>query len=224
MKKLFLVLSAATFLSLPSFADEEAAGPAAEAPSQSASHDGRWKFFELGGFIGAALPGDFTNVTGSPKNGFGLGYGFNGGIRTFPYLTVGAILEGIFHGMDDSTTTADEFASNATLGLTAKIYPMGDWGPRAYLLVGISYLKLWIHDGVEFLPEDGTGLTYSGTRYSLGFGYEFPVHEKIVIFTELDLARQILKRQVFKSSPSIELANPATRWCPTVRVGVMIHI
>lgn len=224
MKKTLLVLSAVCFLSLSAFAEEEPAGPPSETPSQSAPQDDAWKLFEVGGFIAGALPGDFSNYTGSPKNGFGLGYGFNAGIRPFPYVTFGAILDGIFHGMNVASTSEDEFGSNVAAGLTAKVYPMGDWGPRAYLLVGFSYYKLHVTDGFEPLPtEDTTGATFSGHRYSLGFGYDFQILERVVVFTELDLSRQILKRRVFSTSPSVALPVEVNRWCPTLRVGVLVH-
>jgi hypothetical protein len=68
-------------------------------------------------------------------------------------------------------------------------------------------------------PENGRSyfLSISGHRYSLGFGYDYQVLERVIVFTELDLSRQILKRRVFSTAPSVDLPAPVNRWCPTCK-------
>lgn len=179
--------------------------------------------FEIGGLIQGSMPSAYApNLGSGASSGIGAGYGFSAGIRALPYVTIFAGIDGYWNSVDNAATSADEFASNATLGLGAKVFPLGDNGPRFYGLVGIGMATHWIQDHFTVLPEEGTGASYRGTRYSLGAGYEHQIGNHLNLFAEFDMARTSLDRRTIKDQPAIPLVEPESRWAPTVRVGLLV--
>lgn len=179
--------------------------------------------FELGGFIQAGKPGQFSPApAGTEGNGIGFGYGFNFGWRPISYLTIGAYVHALFHSVDIPSTSNNEYASIAVLGLNAKAFPLGPREPRLYALLGFSPLaNYWIHDKFTIIPSEGEGATYRGYEYSFGAGYEYSPVNRLVLFSEFQLSRTTLTKRTIAGSPSVDLSTPYSRWSPVLRVGAM---
>ena len=182
-----------------------------------------WRIFEVGGMLQGSMPGKFSTTTSDQDNGIGAGYGFTFGVRPIPQLTVQAVIDGIFHNADAPSTTNSEFASNASIGIQARVFPLGQDGPRFYALLGIAHTQHWIHESFKIMPEDGKGISYAGLRYSVGVGYEQPVTERFSLFAELDLNHTRLTRRTIKDRDPIPLTEPAVRTMPTLRVGMVAN-
>lgn len=200
------------------------AASAAETVVESEVQKPRWRYFDGGFLLQSAMPGNFSNIAGdAPENGVGWGYGFTFGVKPMPELTIQAILDGVFHGANVQKTPVNEYATNVAAGLNAKFYPLASRGIRAYALVGFAYTKHLVHESFGSIFGDldkAVGVAYSGWRYSVGAGYEFPLSEVITLYGEVDLSHVRLTKRVFRDFPSRDLAEPATRWAPAVRVGL----
>jgi len=220
MKRFALVLC---LLSLPLFAEEPSPEPAPSTVPAGYVH----RYFAAGFYLTGGLPGTFTPSPGGVDgSGMGLGYGFNVSFSPISYFSLQAMLDALFHSVDIPTTADNEFASVATLGLNAKIYPLGGSAPRLYGLVGIGLVNFWVHDHFTFTPSEGEGASFRGPRYNFGVGYEHPFTTTEMatasFYAEFVLAHTVLDRRTFSNAPSVDLSPSVSRWSPIVNVGLQV--
>lgn len=182
-----------------------------EAPLPQAA-EFKWRWFEASVFLQTGLPGTFDpEFADKPKSGLGFGYGFTLGVRPMPYFTIAAYLDALFHNQSYDTLSENDFASVGGLGLTAKIFPMGDRHPRIYGFIGYGMVNFWVHDSFTLLPESGTGATYRGSKLSFGVGYEHFIEEQISLDFSAELGKVSLTKRTFAKSDPVDLSPSRSR-------------
>jgi hypothetical protein len=177
--------------------------------------------FEIGAMIQGGLPEKYDRL--ADENGIGAGFGLTAGIRPLSYLSIYAFIDRMDHNADITGSANTEYATNGSVGLGTKIFPMGDSGPRFYGLAGIAITQHWVHEDFILIPEEGQGASFRGTRYSMGAGYEHPIDEKFLVFGEFDMAYSTLDRRVILNRGAFPLTETLTTWTPTVRIGMIAN-